>query len=361
MRLDLEVARDDLSATRLVESPLRDPDEDEALLEIERFGLSSNNITYALTGSTLRYWDFFPAEPGWGRVPVWGFARVVAGATDGLEEGTRVFGFLPMATHLVVRPARIDGAGFVDAADHRRALAPAYNLYRAAATDPGYRADREDEQILLRPLFFLAFVLDDFIAEHAAFGADTIVISSASSKAALGTAFLLARRELTVIGLTSPRRAETLERLGVYDRVAAYDALDGLEPADVVFLDLAGDEQVRGAVHHRYGDRLRHSAAVGATHGDRRPGSDGGARLPGASPASFFAPDRIRLRARQWGRDGLDARLAESWNAFVAWCSTWLEIERGDGPDAVESAYRAVLDGRTRPTTGHVLSLRSAA
>ena len=42
---------------------------------------------------------FFPAESGWGRVPVWGFADVVGSRHQALAEGVRVFGYLPMSTH----------------------------------------------------------------------------------------------------------------------------------------------------------------------------------------------------------------------------------------------------------------------
>ncbi|MBC7103757.1 MAG: DUF2855 family protein [Parvibaculum sp.] len=42
------------------------------LVEIEKFALSANNITYAVAGDMLNYWSFFPAEEGWGKIPVWG-------------------------------------------------------------------------------------------------------------------------------------------------------------------------------------------------------------------------------------------------------------------------------------------------
>ena len=61
----------------------------EALLTVSAFGLTTNNITYAVMGEAMSYWDFFPTQDGWGRVPVWGFADV---ATDGADSsrGARV-------------------------------------------------------------------------------------------------------------------------------------------------------------------------------------------------------------------------------------------------------------------------------
>src|SRR5207244_9459863 len=122
---DLEVARDDLARTRVVERALPEPAPGQALLRVERFGLSANNITYAVLGDALGYWSFFPAEQPWGCIPVWGFAEVVAG--DALPQGTRVFGYCPMSTHMLVAPDRIDEGGFADASPHRADLPPAYN------------------------------------------------------------------------------------------------------------------------------------------------------------------------------------------------------------------------------------------
>ena len=46
-------------------------------LSVERFALTTNNITYAVAGDMLDYWGFFPVEPGaddtrWGRIPAMG-------------------------------------------------------------------------------------------------------------------------------------------------------------------------------------------------------------------------------------------------------------------------------------------------
>jgi NADPH:quinone reductase-like Zn-dependent oxidoreductase len=350
--LDFEVSRDDLHRIRVREREIPQPRAREALLRVERFGFSSNNITYALLGDALGYWSFFPAADGFGRIPVWGFAEVVASAANDLAEGVRVFGYCPMSTHLVVRPGRTDDAGFRDAAPHRARLPAAYNAYRRVDADPGYEPDREDQQLLLRPLFFLSFLLDDYLAENELFGAETVVVSSASSKAAPGLAFLLSRRGVPVVGLTS--KVAAVEELGVYDRVIAYDAIDALGDAPTTFADLAGDAAVRRAVHERLGDRLRHSAAVGLTHADRAASRADNRALPGSAPVSFFAPDRLRARTREWGQAALDARLAAAWRPFIEWSDKWLEIEHTHGPSGVEAVYRQVLDGRVAPTAGHV-------
>ncbi len=352
--MDFLVKRDDLHETRFDDPDAPEPGDGEALLAVDTFGLTANNVTYAVLGDAMSYWDFFPAPDGWGRIPVWGFAGVAASNSD-LADGTRVYGYLPPSGHLLVRPERVGEHGFVDASPHRSSLPPVYNRYADTEADGMHDADTEDEQILLRPLFFTSFLIDDFLADNRFFGADAVILSSASSKTALSAAFLLSRRgEIEVIGLTSPQRREFVEGTGVYGRVLGYDELDSLPTGSAVYVDMSGDADVRSAVHRHYGERLAHSAIVGATHWDRLGGGDD---LPGPSPTFFFAPDRIKVRSEEWGAAGLDARVADAWRPFVAWTGRWLEVVRGSGPEAVERAYRELLDGRVGSATGHVLTL----
>jgi hypothetical protein len=190
-QLDLLVSRDDLHRCRVVERHLPDLKTGEALLRIDSFGLTSNNITYALTGDSLDYWSFFPAEESWGRIPVWGFAEVVSSPHESLPAGARVFGFLPPSTHVVMTPGRVGVRGFVDQAAHRRGLPPAYNSYARVDTDHDRDPSLEAYEIVFKPLFYLSFLIDDYLAESDFFGADAVVITSASSKAAIGAARLL--------------------------------------------------------------------------------------------------------------------------------------------------------------------------
>ena len=45
--------------------------------------------------------------------------------------------------------------------------------------------------MIVRPLFITSFMLADFLQDNAFFGARQVVVSSASSKTAYGTAFCL--------------------------------------------------------------------------------------------------------------------------------------------------------------------------
>jgi len=65
----LAVARDDLSRTELFEGAVPQISGGEALLRVDRVGVTANNVTYAALGESFHYWDFFPADPG--RGPGW--------------------------------------------------------------------------------------------------------------------------------------------------------------------------------------------------------------------------------------------------------------------------------------------------
>ena len=79
--MEFLVKRDDLHETRLLEDDAEPPEieDGQALLAVDTFGMTANNVTYAVFGEAMSYWDFFPAPDGWGRMPIWGFASVRAG------------------------------------------------------------------------------------------------------------------------------------------------------------------------------------------------------------------------------------------------------------------------------------------
>jgi hypothetical protein len=213
------VKRDDLRECRIEKSAAPDLEQGQALLRVDTFGLTSNNVTYGVFGEAMSYWDFFPAPDGWGRIPMWGFAEVERSDADGVEPGTRIFGYLPPSSHLVVTPAAAGETGFVDASPHRAALPSAYHRYLSSDRDPFYTPDSEEVQMLLRPLFFTSFLIDDQLADEGLAATGPVLLSSASSKTAIAAAFLLSRREgARVVGLTSPRNAEFVEGLGIYER-----------------------------------------------------------------------------------------------------------------------------------------------
>lgn len=352
---DFLVKRNDFRECRVEESAVPEIEPGQALLRVDSFGLTANNITYAVMGEAMSYWNFFPAAGGWGRVPMWGFAEVQRSEAQGVKAGTRLYGYLPPSSHLVVTPADADRSGFVDASPHRAELPSAYHRYLATDEDRFYRPDTEAIQMLLRPLFFTSFLIDDQLADEGLTERGPLLLSSASSKTAIAAAFMLSQRQgVELVGLTSPRSAEFVSELGIYGRTVTYDAIDSLEPGPATFVDFAGDAAVRQTVHTHFGDHLAHSMAVGVTHWED---FGGGGELPGPRPAFFFAPTRVTKRAKDWGRAGLEQQVGDAWHPFCEWTGGWLETLPGRGFDALQRAYLDVLEGRVAPNTAHVISL----
>ena len=372
------IDRGDLRKTRLATDMQGSPEavalqEGQARLAVRRFALTANNVTYAAVGDAMNYWQFFPSDDArWGCLPVWGFAEVVESRAAGVAVGRRVYGFLPAGTHLVVSPERVGERGFVDGTPHRAELAAAYNQLVFCDADPAWRLELEAHQALLRPLFTTSFLIDDFLAAADFFGAPQLLLSSASSKTAWGTAFCLDLRRRDaglpvskrhrIVGLTSAANVEYVKALGVYDEVCNYDAVRSLDAsAPAVYVDFCGDATLRCAVHEHWGERLAYSCAVGSTHWEGRGSSSG---LPGPRPTLFFAPTQYRVRMapppQGWGPAGLQQRLSDAWSALLARVAepsaTWLEVQEQRGPGAIEAGYRALLEGRADPRLGLMIS-----
>ena len=371
-----QVRKDSLPTTRLVtatDQPLADG---QVRMVVERFALTSNNITYAAFGAAMNYWQFFPVAgddaAGWGCIPVWGFGQVVQSLHPGVAVGERLYGYWPMATHAALQPVKLTAAGFADGAPHRAGLHAVYNQYNRCNTDPFYSADTEDLQALLRPLYLTAWLIDDFLADNDWFGANAgataspprpalMLLSSASSKTAYATAERLAQRDgIQVVGLTSPANIAFCQSLGVYHRVLAYDQLDAL-PADTpcVYVDFAGNAALRLAIHTRF-TALAHSSSIGGTHVEQL---GGGRDLPGPRATLFFAPAQVKKRSADWGPGEFGKRLVQAWHGFRAQVAQagapWLVVRQHAGAEAVTAAYADVLGGKGDPRLGHMLTLKA--
>src|SRR5215207_3450738 len=340
----LAVSRADVSDSSLLSADTPAARDGEAVLRVERVGLTTNNATYAALGDALRYWQFFPApEPGLGIVPVWGFAVVESSMVPGVEIGTRVYGYLPSASHLVVRPAAVDGRGFRDGVEHRAGLPAVYNSYATVTPDPMWSADTEDLQVLYRPLFMTAFVLADQLVAESFGGASTVVLSAASSRTSHGTSFLLRGAGARVVGLTSPRNVEYTTELATYDQVLPYGS-ESAVTGPAVHLDVAGSATVTTALRDTLGDGLVREWVIGLASQSPRVGTR---PLPDGRSTLFFAPDRIRVRIAEWGRDGWESRLAAAWQRFLPVAPDLVTTEAG--PLALRAAWGSLLSGSVSP------------
>ena len=214
--VDFIISKDNLRQTmwqECIDGPLADG---AVRLKLDAFALTANNVTYAAFGEAMSYWNFFPADEGWGRVPVWGFATVSASNAPGVDIGKRVYGYFPISDTLDVTPASINDAGFSDSAPHRSDLAYFYNLYHFIDRDPAYEAAYEAQQMLFRPLYATGWWLKDTLTHGDGAALKQVVLSSASAKTAMALAHALkSHGGFEVIGLTSPGNQTFVEGSGL--------------------------------------------------------------------------------------------------------------------------------------------------
>ncbi len=316
----------------------------QARIIVERFALTANNVTYAVHGEDFAYWNFFPGPDGFGIVPVWGFGRVEDSRADGVATGARYFGYWPMAGAALLQPVAVGASGFTDGAAHRAGLPPFYNRYTPAGDEWG----SEDLQCLFRPLYATAFLIDVMLAPRPV---DTLLLSSASSKTALGVA-QAARGRQRVVGLTSPGNRDFCAATGYFDQVLGYDEVAAITGDAIAFVDFSGNGAVRLAVHSQLGARLKESHVVGDTHWQEGNVS----ALPGPAPELFFAPTVAQGRVAEWGPAGFDERLQAAWRGFAGTLG-WLRIAHVRGPNAVAAAWADLVGGRIDPAVGIIASL----
>ena len=357
--MNFEVGRRDLTQVRfreLLAAPLAI---DEVRIRIDAFALTSNNITYGVFGDAMKYWDFFPAGADattWGRVPVWGFGDVVESRSADCAAGERLYGYFPMASELVIEAGRADERGVTDIRAHRVPMAGAYNRYGRCIEDPIYRPDRERHHMLLYPLFFTSFVVEDLLADNEDFGASQIVVSSASSKTAIGVAYLAQARGASVIGLTSAANTGFVESLGIYQQVIGYEEIRDLGSQPAVYVDVAGNQDIRRSVHEHFQTELTYSMSVGGTHWDHEAAQTHD-ELPGPAPRFFFAPTQMTKRRQDWGQGELDERVGAAWTRYSEWIDTWLEFRTARGINAVRARLlRSARWPRRPPSRIHLLA-----
>jgi hypothetical protein len=333
----------------------------EALLKVSRVALTTNNITYAAFGDAMRYWDFFPThDDAWGHMPVWGFADVVASTVSGVEVGERFYGYFPIASHLSVVPERVTARGFYDGAEHRKPLTSAYNHYTRCSQDAGYLPEREDHQMIVRPLFITSFMLADFLQDNAYFGARQLVVSSASSKTAYGTAFCLqGERDIELIALTSQRNAAFVGDLGCYQQTTSYDVLGSVRrDVPTLYVDFSGDEALRERVHHHFGQALVYDCFAGSAQNTSFMRDTG---LPGPAPTFFFAPVQIKKRNADWGHAVFNQRFNAAQLGYIERISDrarpWMRVVEHKGYAAAQALIEQLHAGCADPRLGHVVAL----
>ncbi len=356
IRTVVQINRGDLTQSRLVAADLPALADGLVRLAIDSFSVTANNVTYAVVGDAFGYWNFFPGDGTWGVVPMWGHAVVEESRNSDFAVGERVYGYLPMASHLDVLPDRVSASGFIDAAAHRQPMSPIYNQYSRLAADPEHDPAREAERMIFGPLFKTGFLIESMMRGEGWFGAEALICTSASSKTAMALASVARERSPQVrrIGLTSSGNVAFVTRAGFYDQVLSYDEAAELPRVPSVLVDFAGNAALIHAVHTALDDQLKYSCTVGATHVGAGFGRASGA-LPGPAPVLFFAPDHAVAAIKQLGPKAFGEAVAVSWQRFVSETASTVRVDRRSGLAAAQAAFAETLAGRADPAAGIII------
>ena len=351
------VRKSALTETQIHEEGPRPLGDSEVRLRIESFSVTANNITYAVIGDMFGYWNFFPAEGDWGVVPMWGHAVVEESRHPDITVGERVYGYLPMGTHLDVLPGKVSGGGFTDMAAHRQPMSPIYNQYSRLAADPEHDPAKEAERMLFGPLFKTGFLIESMFRRESWFGAQNLVMTSASSKTSMGLASVAKDLSPTVrrIGLTSNGNVEFVRGSGMSDEVMSYEDVGKLPDMPSVSVDFAGNSGLLRAIHQTLGQNLKYSYLVGATHVDTRGLNGGGDELPGPKPILFFAPDHAVATVQELGPKGFGEAVGACWKNFLGAVDGVVAIDERSGLEAAAEAFVETLEGRTHPEKGIII------
>lgn len=354
------VKKSALTETHIHNNALPALGDGEVRLKIESFSVTANNITYAVIGDMFGYWNFFPAEGDFGVVPMWAHAVVEESRHPDIAVGERVYGYLPMGTHLDVLPGKVSASGFTDMAAHRQPMSPIYNQYSRLAADPEHDQAKEAERMLFGPLFKTGFLIEAMFRREGWFGAHNLIMTSASSKTSMGLASVAKdlSPDIKRIGMTSAGNVDFVRGTGLYDEVIAYDELDSLPRAASVSVDFAGNSSLLRGIHEVLGDALKYSCLVGATHVDARDANSaggGGSAMPGPKTILFFAPDHAVATVQELGPKGFGEAVGTSWKSFLGAVDGVVAIDERHGLDSAADAFIETLEGRADPQVGIII------
>ena len=182
-------------------------------------------------------------------------------------------------------------------------------------------------------------------------------VGSASSKTGLGLCKFLAEpaeRAYRIVGLTSEANRSFVEGLGACDQVVTYDDVEAISQVPSVYVDMAGNADVKSRLHHHLGDKMRYSSAVGTSHWDKfAPPKD----LPGAKPKFFFAPAQIQKRREEWGAGVIEKQITAAWKRLAVEASDWMSVQVHEGLAAATTVYGDLATGNANPGDGHIIRL----
>ncbi len=358
---EFQIRKDNFAMHRVVETAMPTIADGEILVKVDRFAFTANNITYAVLGDKLGYWQFFPPggvdADGWGIIPVWGFADVITSKAQDVPVGDRLFGYFPPAEFLTMTPVRVTAQRLLDQSAHRAKLPPGYNSYARVNAEPGYDRHMDNARMLFWPLHMTSFCLWDLLKEKNWFDAKQIIILSASSKTSIGLGHALAADASAppVIAVTSPRNLGFVNQLKLYKQATTYEKLTDIDASiPTVIVDMSGNGDVLARLHTHLGDNMKRCINVGLTHWGEMKAHSG---INVARSEFFFAPGHIQMRMKDWGVEEFTKRTSAFLKDAAVKSFSMVNFETLDGLDGLAAVYAHVCEGRVAPDQGLIVEM----
>jgi hypothetical protein len=364
----LQTFKNDLSKTRIIQTQSLEIEEGEISVSIESFAFTSNNVTYGVAGDTIGYWQFFKASEDknddWGCIPVWGFAKVIKSNIEEVIVGERLFGYFPPGDILNLNPVKVTNQGFADGKEHRKDLPATYNNYLRLSGDVNYDKSLDDIRSLLFPLHITSFCICDALKDEGYFGADQIILVSASSKTAIGVAQGLqeASGAPSILGLTSQKNLDFVNNLDCYDEVITYDQISKVNiNLKSVMVDMAGSREILGTLHGSLGDNMLKCLTVGMTHWDNEVTAEDalGQAMLRERTEFFFAPAHIQKRVKDWGHAVYNQKINEFMKTRSNQSTDWMQVKKIIGLEDFISTYEKFVSGDINPNEGIIVELEN--
>jgi hypothetical protein len=117
---------------------------------------------------------------------------------------------------------------------------------------------------------------------------------------------------------------------------------------------MAGSAATLAQCHQHFGDNIKYSCLIGATHYREAGATD---NLPGVKPEFFFAPAHVQERSKTLGAAVLMTLLGQNYAQFRVFCDSWMIVQCAQGQDAVIEAYRSILEGGAQPNVGQLVKM----
>ena len=207
-------------------------------------------------------------------------------------------------------------------------------------------------------------LLTDALEDQSYFGAEQIIIVSASSKTAIGLAQGLQETSNapSITGLTSEKNLDFVKNLGCYDEVITYDGLSDVNfNLKSVMVDMAGSREILGTLHGSLGNKMLKCLTVGMTHWDNEVTAEDalGQAMLRERTEFFFAPAHIQKRVKDWGYEGYNQKTNEFMEARSNQSIDWMAVKKIEGLENFISTYEKFVSGDINPNEGIIVGLEN--